>query len=115
MISPRRDESLDVYDLIRQAIERKQQVLGFYHGYYREMCPHAIGLNKRGEPQALFYQFAGESSRRLGPPGSPENWRCIRVNELSDVSVRDGAWHTATDHTSRETCVFRQLDLSVTG
>ncbi|HET9847819.1 MAG TPA: hypothetical protein VFR68_04605 [Candidatus Dormibacteraeota bacterium] len=114
MISPRRDESLDVYGLIRQAIERKQQVLGFYHGYYREMCPHAIGLNKRSEPQALFYQFAGGSSRPLGPPASPQNWRCIRIDDLSNVSLRDGEWHTASDHRSNETCVFQRLDLSVT-
>ncbi|HYY45741.1 MAG TPA: hypothetical protein VE951_01650 [Candidatus Angelobacter sp.] len=114
MISPEPEQPTDIYRLIREAIERKQQVLATYHGYYREMCPHALGYNKRGDAQALFYQFGGESSRPLGPPGSPENWRCIRIDELSNVSLRVGEWHTAGDHTRHETCVFHRLDLSIT-
>ena len=39
MISPEPEQPTDIYRLIREAIERKQQVLATYHGYYREMCP----------------------------------------------------------------------------
>ena len=101
------------YDLIRRAIERKQQVIATYRGYHREMCPHSLGVSKLGEQQALFYQFAGESSQSLGPPGSPDNWRCLRVDELVDVSLRDGGWHTAPNHTRPQTCVYQRLDLEV--
>jgi hypothetical protein len=104
----------DVYSLIREAIQNRQQVIATYQGYYREMCPYAVGINRRGERQALFYQFAGESRSGLGPPGSPDNWRCIRIDELTEVSVRDGAWHSAPNHTQPENCVFHRLDLAVT-
>ena len=103
----------DTYNLIRRAIERKQQVIAGYRGYYREMCPHSLGVNKRGERQALFYQFAGQSGSELGPPGSPDNWRCLRIDELSNVSVRNGDWHTAPAHTRPQTCVYQRLDLEI--
>jgi len=111
--APEPQSSTDTYALIRQAIEQRMHVLATYHGFHREMCPHSIGVNKRGERQALFYQFAGQSSRELGPPGSPDNWRCLRVDELQDVSLRNGQWHTAPDHTRPQTCVFRNVDLEV--
>ena len=104
---------MDTYSLIREAIEKRQQVLGTYRGYHRELCPHAIGFSKRHERQALFYQFGGESASGLGPPGSAENWRCIQIDELHNVTVRDGEWHTASDHTRRETCVFDRVELEV--
>jgi len=104
---------VDTYNLIRQAIERRQQVIATYRGYDREMCPHAVGVNKRGEQQALFYQFGGQSGGELGPPGSPDNWRCLRIDELADVSVRDGGWHTAPAHTRPQTCVYQRVDLEV--
>jgi hypothetical protein len=113
MIEPKPDESPDIYYLIRQAIERRQQVHAVYHGYYREMCPHAIGFNKHGEAQALFYQCGGESSQPLGPAGSPDNWRCLRLSELEDVSTKVGEWQTAPDHTRPNTCIFHRIDLAV--
>lgn len=113
MIPPLPGPPTDLYSLIRRAIERKQQVLATYQGYYREMCPHAIGINRHGQQQALFYQFAGQSSTALGPPGSPDNWRCLRIDELQNVSFRDGEWHTAPHHTRPNSCVFHRLDLAV--
>ncbi len=104
---------MDNYTLIREAIEKRQQVLATYRGFEREMCPHAIGVSRRHERQALFYQFGGGSASGIGPPGSPDNWRCILIDEMHHISVRDGAWHTAPDHTRLNTCTFNQLDLEV--
>jgi hypothetical protein len=95
-----------VYGLIRQAIVDKNIVIARYHGYMREMCPHIVGM-KNGRAQALFYQFAGGSSIDLEPDGSPSNWRCVIVAELSEVSVRKsmGEWHTASNYSRPQTCV----------
>ena len=93
-----------LHDLIRQAIQSRQQVLATYNGHYREMCPHVLGL-KNGRQQALFFQFAGTSSSGLAPAGSGENWRCIFIDQLQNVSVRDGAWHTAPNYSRPQTCV----------
>jgi len=95
-----------IYQMIRQAIIDKDIVVAAYHGYVREMCPRVLGT-KRGRLQSLMYQFAGGSSSGLEPDGSPANWRCVIVEELSNVSTRrsKGEWHTASDYSRPQTCV----------
>jgi hypothetical protein len=80
----------DVYELIRAATLGKRQVLATYKGHRRELCPHVLGT-KEGRRQALFFQFGGGSWSAL-PPGG--DWRCIPVDGLEDVVVREGPWHT---------------------
>ncbi|MFT3866035.1 MAG: hypothetical protein QM729_17345 [Solirubrobacterales bacterium] len=101
--------SADNYRLIRRAIIDKRQVRATYQGRLREMCPHALGT-KNGRRQALFFQFAGESARGLPPDG---DWRCLPVDELTEVSLRDGDWHTDDRYgRSRQTCVD-EIDVAV--
>jgi hypothetical protein len=94
------------YDLVRQAIFEKKGISAYYHGQYREMCPHVLG-SKNGKRHGLFYQFAGQSnSRPIQPDGSPDNWRCIDIDALSGVALLDiEEWHTAPDHSRPQTCV----------
>ena len=98
----------DNYSLVRQAIINRQQIHATYRGLYREMCPHTLGT-KTGRRQALFFQFAGESSKGLPPGGE---WRCIPVDELADVVVRDGGWFTDERHSQPQTCVD-EIDVEV--
>jgi hypothetical protein len=100
-----------IYSLIRQAIIDRDVVVATYHGYVREMCPHVVGT-KNGRAQALLYQFAGGSSSGLGPDGSPDNWRCLFIDELSGVTTNKGPWHTAPNHSRPQTCVG-QIDIEV--
>ena len=102
-----------VYQIVKDAILNKKTVIASYRDKTRYMCPHVLGT-KRGRQQALFYQFAGESSSRLGPDGDPENWRCMFLDELSNVSSADakGEWHTAPNHSRPQTCVD-QIDVEV--
>jgi hypothetical protein len=104
------DES---YSMIRQAISDKDIVVASYRGYVREMCPHVIGT-KSGHTQALLYQFAGRSSSGLKPDGSPGNWRCLRIDELSGVAIRKspGEWHTASNYSTMQNCVD-EIDIKV--
>jgi hypothetical protein len=37
----------------------------------------------------------------------------MEIDELSNVSVRDGNWHSAPDHTRPQTCAFHRLDLTI--
>jgi hypothetical protein len=95
-----------IYQMIRQAIIDKDIVIATYHGHVREMCPHVVGM-KCGRAQALLYQFSGGSSIGLEPDGSPSNWRCVIVDELQDVSIRQslGEWHTASSYSRPQTCI----------
>jgi hypothetical protein len=91
--------------MIERAIKNKQTICADYQGHYREMCPHVLGWSKAGKEHALLYQFAGSSKSGLGPDGSYQNWRCVDLDELTGVSVKDGAWHTAPNHSRKQTCV----------
>jgi hypothetical protein len=96
----------EIYRLILQAIIDRNFVVASYKGHAREMCPHVIG-KKSGRAQALLYQFAGGSSSGLKPDGSVENWRCLRVDALANVSIKRsaGEWHTASNYSTMQTCV----------
>lgn len=101
------------YQLIRQAILEKKCMEATYNGFHRMMCPHTLGKNKEGEEQALFYQYGGQSSKGLQPHGSPRNWRCLRVEELSSLKIIVGTWQGGPNHSTPQTCVD-QIDVEVT-
>ena len=73
-------------------------------GLRREMCPHALG-RKNGRAQCLLYPFGGDSGSQRIVPGAVDNWRCIPIDELSDIEVREGAWFTAAGETGETTVV----------
>jgi GNAT superfamily N-acetyltransferase len=104
-------EPSDVYRMLRDAIVHRRQVIATYRGVRREMCPHVLGL-KAGREQCLFYQFGGESAGERLRGGGVDNWRCLAVDELRDVEVRDGQWYTAEIGSRRQTCVD-SVDLAV--
>jgi len=89
------------FEILKQAILEKKQVTGYYDGYVREMCPHVIGW-KKGVHNVLSYQFAGESKTGL-PPGG--DWKCMHVDGLSNLALRNGPWHTRDDHSEPQRCV----------
>lgn len=91
----------NAYDILRDAIINKRQVVCKYSGHSREICPHVIGM-KNGRSQVLSFQFGGSSSSGLPPGGE---WRCMEVDRISDAQTRDGKWHTGNRHSQPQTCV----------
>ena len=96
------------YSLIRQAMLDKHQVHAGYQGRFRKMCPHTLGT-KNGRRQALFFQFGGESRRGLPSEG---DWRCLPVDELTDVSVHEGPWYGDDRYHPSQSCVA-EVDVEV--
>ena len=93
------------YALIRYAIVEKRIVRAIYQGLYCEMCPHVIGM-KNGKQFAIFYQFGGQSkSGRIEFGRSKDNWRCIDINELSEVTIEDGVWRSASVRSRPQECI----------
>jgi len=101
----------DTYSLVRQAILEKKQIIAEYDGYHREMCPHVLGM-KNGVRHVLSYQFAGQTSEGLPPEGQ---WKCMDVDNLSQVLLRDGPWHTGVRKTNKpQRCVdLNEIDVQV--
>lgn len=100
--------------LIRQAILERKQVIATYKRLYREMCPHVLGFTN-GRARCLFYQFGGESTHGIFPANDPrayQNWRCMEVDLLELLSIRDGEWHSLSRETRPQTCV-QEIELEI--
>ena len=103
---------MSTYAIVRQAIIDRHQIVGIYGGFYRELCPHLIGT-KNGKEQALFFQFAGETSDGgIADPSSSQNWKCMQLSKFTKVEARPGPWYTADNHTKPSTCVD-SIDIQV--
>jgi len=98
------------YELIRSAVLERDCLSAWYQGKLRLFSPVVLGT-KAGEPHVLGYQFGGTSRQPLGPDGSPRNWRCLRVSELTDVNLIPGVWHTAGRRKGVQNCID-QIDVS---
>lgn len=95
------------YEVIKDAILNKKNISADYKGYIRIMTPHTLG-HKNGREKCLLYQFEGESSSaRTFPKNSPDNWRCVFVDELRNIKIIGGELHTYNKHTQRQTCADR--------
>jgi hypothetical protein len=57
---------MSTHDTIRDAIQRKQQIVATYKGYPRVLCPYALGLGKNGQASALFYQASRTCTTSAG-------------------------------------------------
>jgi hypothetical protein len=107
-----KENCMSTYELLKQAILQKKPVSAYYEGYYREMCPHALGT-KDGEQRCFFYQYAGETSKGRVIPNSPANWRCMFVNKLSQVTILEAEWCTSDNHSRDQTCIdFVDVEVS---
>ena len=97
-----------VYELFSKAMADRKQVLCLYNGQPRELCPVILGHSK-GQEKALTYQFGGRSGSGLPRTGE---WRCLFLDKVSNVQLRDGPWHAGTDHKRSQDCV-EIVDLDV--
>jgi len=86
-------------------VKSRRPIAALYHNRLRLMCPHRLGRNRRGQLRVLCYQFGGESQSGLQPLGSPANWRCIAVQQLTSVKLLEGIWYTAANHSRPTSCV----------
>ena len=96
----------DIYGLVWTAIASKQPMEAYYHGHHRLFCPHRLGRNRQGQLRVLCYQYGGESESGLQPQGSSANWRCVVLEKLNQVKLREDAWRTAPNHSRPASCVI---------
>lgn len=94
------------YSLFRNAILAEKQVICVYEGRHRELCPHMIGTDGRGEEAVLAWQFGGESS------GPLPQWRCLKLANVSGARAREGRWHEGGSHRTTQTCI-KKVDLDI--
>ena len=93
----------EIYELLRLAAIRRQPVAAIYEGLPRLLCSHVLG-RKEGRLHAFVYQFGGSSSRGLPTAEGVGVWRCLAVEKLSQVALREGEWHSEP-RSRRQTCI----------
>jgi predicted nucleic acid-binding protein len=89
------------FELLSEAILKRKLVTLNYNGVSREVCPYILG-HTNGQERALVFQFGGASRSRLPADGE---WRCLRLTEMSDISLRDGIWQGGSYHRAVQRCV----------
>ena len=97
----------EVLALVRSAIVARRQLLATYRELPLETCLHVLGRCE-GRAVGLFYQFggvSGEGGEAMLRDGTTDNWRCMAVDELFDVRLRDGQWFTDATVAARPRCV----------
>lgn len=96
----------DVYSTLATAIQQRIPLWLTYDGRPRLVCPHSLGTNRKRQSNCLVYQIGGESSSGLGYPGSPGNWRCLRLAKITEVEFSPfSPWVTGGNHSCDNTCV----------
>jgi hypothetical protein len=97
---------------LRAAIVHRRPIAALYRGRRRLLCPHLLGWNRHRQLHVLCYQYGGDSESGLLPPGASDNWRCLVVENLSQVELLDGPWQTAQNHSRIQTCI-QDIELDV--
>jgi general stress protein 26 len=107
----RRKRVSESYRHIWQAIRARKQIACSYDGRYREACPHILGYKTSGKEAVFVFQIGGESSSRLPPGGE---WRCLDLDRITDLQLRDGAWRGGTRHSKPQACIqFVDVDVNM--
>jgi hypothetical protein len=96
------------YQLMVQAMMQRKQVLCFYKGFPRAVCPIILG-HKKGQERVLAFQFGGGASEGLPSGGE---WKCLELAKMDHVELRTGHWHAGRRHTEAQHCVD-EVDIDV--
>jgi hypothetical protein len=90
------------YALFLRAMREKKQIICRYQGHGRELCPILLGRTGL-EEKALVFQFGGTTSD--GPVPAAGDWKCLRLAEVENATLRDGPWHVGTEHSAAQHCM----------
>jgi len=101
-----------VHARVRAAIVHWRPIAALYRGRKRLLCPHLLGWNRQRRLQVLCYQYGGDSESGLQPVGSSDNWRCLAVDNLSEVDLLDDPWQTAENRSRPQNCI-EEVELDV--
>lgn len=81
---------MDVFEILREAIEKRRCVTMVADGRRRDVAPLAIGF-KGAQKKVLTFQFKGESNSGLAPGGA---WRCFSLANIDWAQLSDEPWQS---------------------
>ncbi|MGO9133918.1 MAG: hypothetical protein ACLP8A_07705, partial [Methylovirgula sp.] len=94
------------FELIKHAMEKKQQVNCQYRGYTRNFCPYVLGFDDHGKERVLALLV------RNTPTGPMVGgWECLELESVWNVKSTEEAW-VAAPAGARPDCV-KHVDIDV--
>jgi hypothetical protein len=81
---------VEVFDTLREAIEKRRCVTMVANGRRRDVAPLAIGF-KGAQKKVLTFQFKGESNSGLAPGGA---WRCFSLTDIDWAQISEEPWQS---------------------
>ncbi|HWE75019.1 MAG TPA: hypothetical protein VG328_17800 [Stellaceae bacterium] len=81
---------MDVFEILREAIEKHRCVTMMADGKRRDVAPLAIGV-KGAQKKVLTFQFKGDSNSGLAAGGA---WRCFFIDHIDWAALSDEPWQS---------------------
>lgn len=94
----------DNYSIVRQAIVNRYCLTATYKNHELKFSPYALGRSASGDLSVMALQYEGLSSNVALAVGE---WRCFRINALTDLRKNNDHWRVAPDRSRPMTCVAR--------
>ena len=63
------------------------------------------GLEQTSTAPGVVLSIRRRQRKRSQARGCIDNWRCLAVENLSDVELLDGPWQTAENHSRPQNCI----------
>jgi hypothetical protein len=79
---------LAVFEILKEAIEKRRCVAILVDGTRREVAPLAIGV-KGVQKKVLTFQYRGDSKSGLAAGGA---WRCFPITDITWAKIIDDPW-----------------------
>lgn len=89
-VLPFEGRAVAVYEVLREAIEKRRCVHLVANGLSREVCPLALGY-KGARQKVLTFQYRGDSQSGLAPGGA---WRCFFLDDIASATIIGDPWQT---------------------
>lgn len=77
-------------DLLISAIQQRRVVTFTYHGHFRTVEPHCVGVDRHGVAKLRGYQTSGGSDS-----GKPIDWKLFIVQDIRSATMSEAVFSSA--------------------
>lgn len=94
-----------VYRTVYKAVDNRRPISAAYHDRPRCSAHTGWDATARANYGCSVINLGARVRVVWVKPGSPSNWRCIALEELSKVRLLRGPWRTAPNHSRPAHCI----------
>jgi hypothetical protein len=103
------------WNVLAEAIRKRNPVRFKYNGIARVACPHKLGYDANRRERVLVCQTDGVGQRSGGVLASGSDWRCLFVDLIRDVTISDGPFRTPGNYSAGAPSCMTSVFVEVPG